>query len=132
MKRNSIQRINEAMMIRKLTSCILVFLMFFCLLSLGANAEEFKDDEYYKFVKEVFIKVDEPTKEHYRKLRDLYAHTSFFDPNFSLSNMRKLMENIKRDIVPKEGHHRYLRKLFREEYITHMGILKHIFFLQGL
>ena len=106
---------------RKLTSFFLIFFTVSCLLPVNANSEEFKDDEYYKFVKEVFIKAQKTKKDDYYNLRELYAHTSFFDPNVAPTEIREILEKLKRKDVPNKEKQSLHNEILNGPLIKHMG-----------
>ena len=72
---------------------ILIGLIFSCSIIFTSQAEEFKDQEYLAFVEKA-KKESIGNLDNFRKLRDLYVQTSFYDPFFPPSEIRKIIKKL--------------------------------------
>lgn len=106
-----------------LTKMLFALLVCFTLLiaNNSAYAEvEFKDEEYNKFVTEVFVKAEKPIPENYKKLRELYSQTSFYDPNFQASEIKDAVMNLVPEALTEDEIKRHEENLYNVT-IKHMG-----------
>lgn len=107
-------------------SAIKVLLALFVCLTLQivtnfAYAEsEFRDEEYNKFVTEVFIQAEKPIAENYKKLRELYAQTSFYDPNFQAPEIKDAVMKLTQKNLSEDEFYKRQRNL-ADVSIKHMG-----------
>lgn len=81
---------------------------------------EFKDEEYNKFVTEVFIQAEKPIAENYRKLRELYSQTSFYDPNFQAPEIKDAVMSLAQKNLSEDEFYKRQKNL-ADVSIKHMG-----------
>lgn len=95
-----------------------------CLNASYAYADEFKDDEYHSFVKDVFIPAKTIEKENYQKIRQLYTKTSFYDPNFPPMEVQDILKSLGSVNLSKDKEKELIEdlKLFTQKHMAHIYV----------
>lgn len=113
------------MILKKLCTFILTSTILWMVITSVASAEEFKDGEYYTFVDEVFVKAVKHQPELYKKLRELYTKTSFYDPNFPpievTNGIKAIKEADEKTVTEKIKLYRQIERKYMGDIYTHFS-----------